>query len=122
MSLSIVRAPHHLPAGEQGLCVIDTAEAKQTAAHWSDASRVGLSAFATARFLYVETLVEAIGDVRALLAEQGGAYALRLLLAHLQQLCQSRGAPHRDSEVEPTFWCWCQPYEATTATGLGAMG
>ena len=121
MSLHIARAPHHLPAGEQGVSVIDTAEAKEAAAHWTDPTRVALSAFATSRFLYRETLVEAVSDVRALLAGQGGPYALRLLLVHLQQLCESRGAPHRDSEAEPAFWCWCQPYQAPT-TRLGATG
>ena len=101
--------------------MIDTVEARQIAAHWTDPTRVGLSAFATCRFLYRESLVEAITDVRALLGEQGEVYGLRLLLVHLQQLCETRNTPHHDGEAEAAFWCWCQPFTgATTSAGTAA--
>lgn len=121
MTYFCAMAPHHIPAGEIGLPVIETVEAKQIAADWMSPRQDAMVAFATCGHLDRDLLAPAISQVRATLGEHRGphaqAYGLRLLLVHLQGLCENRGIAHVDDE---SYWCWCQPYLAPARLAYSA--
>lgn len=114
-------SPHHLPAGEVGLPVLDTVEAKRIGADWMSPRQEALAAFATCGYLDLDRLADVVREVRAMLGEHRGphgeAYGLRLLLVHVQGLCETRGIEHDQGEP---FWCWCQPYIAPARMAMAA--